>query len=490
MHLRSPSFPLLPPRLNDSYHLFPPTRSIDLFPAHAHADLVLRMCSQKFRDEEVLHQKTDVYSTIHAVVLLRAVLQVDEAERFAQQLRHFVSDESGLVVVGAVKRIVVEGDAIDAGHEQERPMGSALGHGRVLAVVDGEEDVCGFLEIGQSTLERERIMGLLQHEAHGGAQEDDVGFGVMGQLLALEVLLPEGDGVVGEPVVLDGVNVFAREADVVVAEVGIVWRKLSGATIVSLTLLPRKLLPLERGTHRLARQLSFRHARVVGGGQWYRVGEKGRSLKKIENGRSPNLRNVCSHGHLLPFSAKLQAHTNHCHTTSIAIPNGWKPEPEVRPDDDDGDGLCLVRGIVLAFCTAVAGDASQAHGWLSRRREEEEEEKSEAEAEAEEEEEARGAESEDGNEMKKWSPSTSFKVEFKVQSQVQGPRLPGSSASLSRSICNDHASRNMVADFPTSSSHLKLGITRVHFFLTLPYSFVPYPICVDASSQSWASFLT
>lgn len=137
MHLRSSSFPLLPPRLNDSYHLFPPTRSIDLFPAHAHADLVLCMCSQKFRDEEVLHQKADVHSTIHAVVLLRAVLQVDEAERFAQQLRHFVSDESGLVVVGAVERIVVEGDAIDAGHEQERPMRSALGHGRVLAVVDG-----------------------------------------------------------------------------------------------------------------------------------------------------------------------------------------------------------------------------------------------------------------------------------------------------------------------------------------------------------------
>ena len=81
-------------------------------------------------------------------------------------------------------------------------------------------------EIGEGGFEGERVLGVHEEEGHRWTEEDNLGFGVVGELLALEVLLPEGDGVVGEPVVLDAGDVFAGEADIVVGEVGVVGGEL------------------------------------------------------------------------------------------------------------------------------------------------------------------------------------------------------------------------------------------------------------------------
>lgn len=42
----------------------------------------------------------------------------------------------------------MEGDAVEDGDEEERPVGAAFGEVDVLAVVDGEEDVGGAAEVG------------------------------------------------------------------------------------------------------------------------------------------------------------------------------------------------------------------------------------------------------------------------------------------------------------------------------------------------------
>ena len=53
-------------------------------------------------------------------------------------------------------------------------------------------------------------------------------FRVLVELLALEVFFPEGDGVVGQPVIFDAGDVFVGQADVVVGEVGFVGGELGG----------------------------------------------------------------------------------------------------------------------------------------------------------------------------------------------------------------------------------------------------------------------
>lgn len=95
------------------------------------------------------------------------------------------------------------------------------------AVVDREEDMCGFRKVGECGFQTERILSVLQHEGHAGSEKDDVCFGVAGELFPLEVFLPEADGVVGKPVILaDRVDVFAGEPYVVVAQVWVVGGKL------------------------------------------------------------------------------------------------------------------------------------------------------------------------------------------------------------------------------------------------------------------------
>jgi len=88
------------------------------------------------------------------------------------------------------------------------------------------------LKVREGGLEGEGVLGAEEHEGHGGAEQDDAGLGVFVEFFALEEFLPEGDRVVGEPVVADAVDVFAGEADVVVGEVGVVWGELGEKAVL------------------------------------------------------------------------------------------------------------------------------------------------------------------------------------------------------------------------------------------------------------------
>jgi hypothetical protein len=50
--------------------------------------------------------------------------------------------------------------------------------------------------------------------------------GIPRKCFALEVLLPEGDIVVGQPVVLQRLDIFGREENIVIAQIWFFGRKL------------------------------------------------------------------------------------------------------------------------------------------------------------------------------------------------------------------------------------------------------------------------
>lgn len=70
------------------------------------------------------------------------------------------------------------------------------GHG-IFGVVDREEDVGGAAEIGEGGADGDWVGRLHEHEGHRGAEEDDVGGGILGKRFALKVFLPEGYGLHG-----------------------------------------------------------------------------------------------------------------------------------------------------------------------------------------------------------------------------------------------------------------------------------------------------
>ena len=57
----------------------------------------------------------------------------------------------------------------------------------VCVVIDRQEDVGGLGEVGQDFFECEGLGGLHEHVGHGGAEEDDGGFGEGIELFTLEV---------------------------------------------------------------------------------------------------------------------------------------------------------------------------------------------------------------------------------------------------------------------------------------------------------------
>ena len=73
----------------------------------------------------------------------------------------------------------MEGDAVDDGDEEQGPVGAAFGDFGVAAVVDGEEDVGCFGEVGQGVFEGDGVGGLGEHEGHAGPEEDDLGVFVL-----------------------------------------------------------------------------------------------------------------------------------------------------------------------------------------------------------------------------------------------------------------------------------------------------------------------
>lgn len=91
----------------------------------------------------------------------------------------------------------MEGDAVDGADEQQRPVRAAFCGRHVAVVVDGEEDVGRGCEGGEGFAQGEGVGRVEQHEGHAGPEEDDAGFGVGGEVFALEVFFPEGYGLGG-----------------------------------------------------------------------------------------------------------------------------------------------------------------------------------------------------------------------------------------------------------------------------------------------------
>lgn len=72
-----------------------------------------------------------------------------EPEGAAEDFGHFLRREAGFGVVCAAEGVVVEGDAVDGGDEEERPVGAALGLCDVSSIVNRQENVRYFREIGK-----------------------------------------------------------------------------------------------------------------------------------------------------------------------------------------------------------------------------------------------------------------------------------------------------------------------------------------------------
>lgn len=64
------------------------------------------------------HVQTYEDAAVARVVLERGVGQVDESERSVNQSRELLRDVVGFVLVPRRHAVVVEGDAVDDGHEE------------------------------------------------------------------------------------------------------------------------------------------------------------------------------------------------------------------------------------------------------------------------------------------------------------------------------------------------------------------------------------
>lgn len=170
---------------------------VNILPAHAHADLILRMCAQQLIHQQMLHEQAHKDATIAPILLLRRVQQIDKLQRPAKQLLELMTRQPRLHLIAGTQRVVMERHAVQNTDEQQRPMRPALGDVDGAAVVDGQEDVGRAGEVWQCGFEGERVLGFHQQEGHAGAQEDDARFGVLGEFFSFQVFFPEGDGVVG-----------------------------------------------------------------------------------------------------------------------------------------------------------------------------------------------------------------------------------------------------------------------------------------------------
>ena len=86
--------------------------------------------------------------------------------------------------------------------------------------------MCYFGEVGECGSDLSHVGFLHEQESHAGAEEDDAGLGVARKRFALKIFFPKCDIVVGEPVVLQGFDIFNSQKHIVVAEVRLFWREL------------------------------------------------------------------------------------------------------------------------------------------------------------------------------------------------------------------------------------------------------------------------
>lgn len=224
---RAATLSLLTQIFNNTEHLFPATIAIDHFSCHAHGNLFASISRQEALDKQVSHQKTDKDAAVAAVFLLGRVLQVDKTNGPLDNLTELARGQVRLGVVGPAERVVVEGDAVENRHQQQRPVAAALGHGNISIVVDGQENVGDLVKVWKRRSDVAHIRLLHEQKRHARAQQDDAGLGESRKRLVLQIFFPKGNVVVGQPVVFQRFHVFHGEQDIVVAEEGLFGRELS-----------------------------------------------------------------------------------------------------------------------------------------------------------------------------------------------------------------------------------------------------------------------
>lgn len=102
---------------------------------------------------------------------------------------------SRLPIITRRQRVVVEGDAIHDGDQQQRPVGAAFSLGHVAAVVDGQEYVRRAGEVRKGFAQGVRVGGLQDHERHAWPEEDNIRVFILYQELTLQIprLIQLGD---------------------------------------------------------------------------------------------------------------------------------------------------------------------------------------------------------------------------------------------------------------------------------------------------------
>lgn len=163
----------------------------------------------------MLHQQTDKDSAVAIIALLRCSFEIDKFERSIQphQLAQLIGSFLAFVLVVRVHRIIVECKAVVDANKQQRPMRPALSFLDVRIVVNGQKDVRRTGHIWKRIAYRVHIGSLHQHERHGRPEEDDLHSRMVDQYFVLQPFFPEGNDVVSEPVVSDGVHILVRQVD-------------------------------------------------------------------------------------------------------------------------------------------------------------------------------------------------------------------------------------------------------------------------------------
>lgn len=120
------------------------------------------------------HIQTHKYPAVAPVLLHRRVMQVDESDWPVEEGAELPCCCVRFPVVAGGQGVVVEGDSVDDGDEEEGPVRATFGFGDVAAVVYWEEDVRCSGEIGECLAEGEGVWRLKNHKGHARSEENDI----------------------------------------------------------------------------------------------------------------------------------------------------------------------------------------------------------------------------------------------------------------------------------------------------------------------------
>lgn len=117
--LRSPLFALPSIRLDNPQHLLPGRSRIHCLATHAHIDFLSRVRHQQPLQQQMTHQNAHKHTAIARILLLRGVLQIEKSEWSPEELTKFMTGYLGLGLIGWIKRVIMEGNAVDDADEEK-----------------------------------------------------------------------------------------------------------------------------------------------------------------------------------------------------------------------------------------------------------------------------------------------------------------------------------------------------------------------------------